>query len=80
MEIEYGISRDIIKKLLVYIDDVNVSERNKKIVKSYVDGASYAALGRQYKLSGSRIRSIVVHFRRHAVKCGKERGELRVIY
>ena len=80
MEIEYGISREIIKKLLVYIDDVDVSERNKEIVKSYVDGASYSALGRKYRLSGSRIRSIIVNYRRHAVKYGTERGELRVIY
>lgn len=80
MEIEYGISRDIINKLLVYIDDVNVSERNKEIVKAYANGVSYAALGRQYELSGSRIRSIIVHFRRHAVMHGTERGDLRVIY
>ena len=80
MEIKYGISRDIIKELLVYIDYVNMSERNKAIVKKYVDGASYVTLGKLYGISGSRIRSIVVNYRRHAVKYGKEIGELRVVY
>lgn len=80
MEIEYGISRDIIKELLAYIDYVNISERNKEIVKKYVEGGSYVALGKLYGISGSRIRSIVVNYRRHAVKYGKEIGELRVVY
>lgn len=80
MEIEYGISRPIMKELLTYIDHVNVSERNKEIVKKYVEGASYATLGKLYGISGSRVRSIIVHFRRHAVNYGKEIGELRVIY
>lgn len=80
MEIGYGISRDIIKELLAYIDYVNISERNKEIVKKYVEGASYVALGKMYGISGSRIRSIVVNYRRHAVNYGKEIGELKVIY
>ena len=79
-EIEYGISRDIIKDLLIYIDHVNASERNKEIVKQYVEGVSYATLGRLYGISGSRVRSIIVNYRRHAVNYGKEIGELRVIY
>lgn len=80
MEIEYGISREIIKDLLVYIDHINVSERNKEIVKEYVEGASYTALGRIYGISASRIRSIIVNYRHHAVRYGKGIGELRVIY
>ena len=80
MEIGFGISRDIIKELLIYIDDIDVSERNKEIIKAYVKGASYVSLGKLHGISGSRVRSIIVNYRRRAIKYGAEIGELRVIY
>lgn len=65
---------------VAYIDYVNISERNKEIVKRYAEGASYVALGTFYGISESRIWLIIVNYRRHAVKYGKEIGELRVVY
>ena len=55
---------------------VNLSDRDKEIVKKYVlDQMSYNAIGKEYGISGERVRQIIEKFarkseqkRRHLLK------------
>lgn len=55
--------RNEIKELLPYMDIVGISDRNKEVVRKYVDGKSQVELGKEYGISNSRIRDIIVNFR-----------------
>lgn len=50
-----------------FLPDVNMADRDKEIVRKYLDDKStYAALGEAYKISGERIRQIIEKFARKA--------------
>lgn len=76
---------DIIKKiyeenLIVYMDRVNMVDRDKEIVKIYLsEKPTYKELGDRYGISHERIRQILIKFARKAHhyynKDLKERGE-----
>lgn len=55
------------ENLARFIPDVNMADRDKEIVRKYLDDKStYAALGEAYKISGERIRQIIEKFARKA--------------
>ena len=55
------------ENLARFLPDVNMADRDKEIVRKYLDDKStYAALGEAYKISGERIRQIIEKFARKA--------------
>lgn len=44
-----------------------ISDRNKEIVKKFMNGKSMAELAREYNLSAQRIRAIILYCKRHIV-------------
>ena len=51
------------KNLLEYLERVKMSERNKQIVKIYFSTfPTYDKLGKEYGISGERVRQILVRF------------------
>ena len=44
-----------------------ISDRDKEIVKKFMDGKTMAALARDYNLSPQRIRAIILYCKRHIV-------------
>lgn len=49
--------------LLKYLPDVNMSDRDKEIVKSFFENRyTFAEFGKIYGLSGERIRQIITQF------------------
>ena len=50
-----------------YLPDVNMTDRDKEIVRKYLDEKpTYAALGEAYEISGERTRQILEKFARKA--------------
>lgn len=55
------------ENLAKFLSDVNMTDRDKEIVRKYLDDKpTYAALGEAYKISGERIRQIIEKFARKA--------------
>lgn len=55
------------ENLIQYLPDVNMTDRDKEIVRKYLDDKpTYAALGEAYEISGERIRQILEKFARKA--------------
>ena len=53
--------------LAKYLPQVNMSERDKKIVRLYLDNKiTYRDIGTQYEISGERVRQIIEKFARKA--------------
>lgn len=53
------------ENLIQYIDIVNMSDRDKEIVKVYLSShPTYKDLGEQYNISHERIRQILIKFAR----------------
>lgn len=73
--------RQIIIKmnLMNAIDDVGISKRNKELVIRYVQGESFASLGRAYNIAGARVSELVGRYITlsvwHLIHKGVERGE-----
>lgn len=44
------------------IDTVNISERNKEIVKKYIAGIKMKVLSEEYNVSYERIRAIIYNY------------------
>lgn len=47
------------------IDIIEISERNRDIVKKFVEGATYSAIAQEYNISPGRVRSIVFNYYRY---------------
>ena len=55
------------EKLIQYLPDVNMTDRDKEIVKRFLEeDFSYRTLGEAYEISGERVRQIVEKFARKA--------------
>ena len=55
------------ENLARFLPDVNMTDRDKEIVRKYLDEKpTYAALGEVYEISGERIRQIIEKFARKA--------------
>lgn len=55
------------ENLARFLPDVNMTDRDKEIVRKYLDDKpTYAALGEVYEISGERIRQIIEKFARKA--------------
>lgn len=55
------------ENLARFLPDVNMTDRDKEIVRKYLDDKpTYAALGEAYEISGERIRQILEKFARKA--------------
>lgn len=51
--------------LLAYMDEVNMPERDKEIVKLYANGnTSYKKIAEQYDISGERVRQLIEKYAR----------------
>ena len=46
-----------------YLNTLNVSDRDRKIITAFLDGERYSELARKFSLSPSRVRSLVVRFK-----------------
>ena len=62
------------------LPDVNMTDRDKEIVRKYLDEKpTYAALGEAYEISGERIRQILEKFARKAnykkIQAGKDKND-----
>lgn len=53
------------RNLLKYIDKVNISERNRKIIIDYMNGVSMSELAREHGISSPRVRQIIYIFIRY---------------
>ena len=71
---------DIIKyideeNLIQYIDKVNMTDRDKKIVKIFLsEHPTYRELGDRYEISHERIRQILIKFARKGHYLYKKEG------
>lgn len=55
------------ENLASYISKVNMSDRDKEIVRIYLEeGLTYRDLGAQFDISGERVRQIIERFARKA--------------
>lgn len=55
------------ESLVQYLPQVNMSDRDKEIVKLYLNHEiTYRDIGRQYEISGERVRQIIEKFARKA--------------
>ena len=55
------------ENLARFLPDVNITNRDKEIVRKYLDDKLiYATLGEAYEISGERIRQILEKFARKA--------------
>ena len=55
------------ENLARFLPDVNMTDRDKEIVRKYLDDKpTYAALGEVYEIIGERIRQILEKFARKA--------------
>ena len=63
--------RIIEEGLLQYMERIKTSERNKQIVKAYVDGVGYKALADEYGITDNRIAQIINNYIRHCCLCRK---------
>ena len=55
------------ENLARFLPDVNMTDRDKEIVRKYLDDKpTYAALGEAYEISGERVRQILEKFARKA--------------
>lgn len=55
------------ESLVQYLPQVNMSDRDKEIVKLYLNHEiTYQDIGRQYEISGERVRQIIEKFARKA--------------
>ncbi len=59
--------RIIDNDLMIYIDHLKLSDRNKAIVEDYVSGKSYKEIAEKYSLSPNRINGIIFRYIQH---CG----------
>lgn len=58
-----------------FLPDVNMTDRDKEIVRKYMDDKpTYAALGEAYEISGERIRQIIEKFARKAYHYYRKNG------
>lgn len=58
----YYRSRIINENLLYYMEELNMSDRNKNVVKKYVIGVDYKTLSGEYGVTTERIRAIIGNF------------------
>lgn len=58
----YYRSRIINENLLYYMEEINMSDRNKNVVKKYVIGVDYKTLSIEYGVTTERIRAIIGNF------------------
>ena len=58
--------RIIEENLMDYIDVVDVSDRNKEIVRMYVAGAKYKEICEKYNIKKQTVSDIVLRYMRHA--------------
>lgn len=64
------------ENLARFLPDVNMTDRDKEIVRKYLDDKpTYAALGEAYEISGERIRQILEKFARKANYKKKQAGK-----
>lgn len=64
------------ENLARFLPDVNMTDRDKEIVRKYLDEKpTYAALGEAYEISGERIRQILEKFARKANYKKKQAGK-----
>ena len=66
------------EQLSRYLSDVNMSDRDKEIVKGYlIEKNTYKKIGKIYGISGERVRQIIVKFYRkaHALDLKQKREE-----
>ncbi len=65
------------EKLARFLPDVNMTDRDKEIVRKYLDDKpTYAALGEAYEISGERIRQIIEKFARKAHHIYTKQGSI----
>ena len=67
-------------QLLLYLPEVNMSDRDKQIVQKYLtQKMTYKKLGEVYEISGERVRQIIIKFNKKArgVYLKKKREEER---
>lgn len=64
--------RELIIKnnLIAYLDNINISDKNKSIVRDYVSGLSYKEVGEKYNISSSRVEEVLATFFYHLNKNG----------
>ena len=58
--------RLIEEKLLDYLDKINVSGRDKKVVVSYAEGKAYKEIALLYGISTSRVAAVISRYVRYA--------------
>lgn len=57
--------RIISEGLLYYLDSVSLSDRNKKMVRFYVEGKSYIEIAKMFGISAARVPQIVHNYILH---------------
>ena len=50
------------EKLLKYIDFTRITDKNKLLIKEYVEGKTYKELSEKYELSMGRVYSIIYKY------------------
>lgn len=70
--------REYIKKyrLIDYMDQISLTERNRDIIIRYVDGESQASLSREYGVSFNAIHQTIVAFRSNVIRHLYKKGYL----
>lgn len=66
------------EQLLLYLPEINMSDRDKQIVQKYMtEKSTYKNIGEMYGISGERVRQILIKFNRkvRAVYSKKKREE-----
>ena len=64
--------RIIEEGFLQYMEQIKTSDRNKEIVKAYVDGVGYKELAEEHGVTENRISQIVNNYIRHCCLCRKK--------
>lgn len=54
--------------LLVHLDNLTISDKNKRIIYDYSIGLSYKELGQKYSVSSSRAEEVIQNFFYHLSK------------